>query len=208
MKKNPKKTAQTKAAIKAAFWTLYRENPITKITVQDVTNLADFNRSTFYQYFHDVYCLLEEIEDDIIQDWQSTFSQLPFHSLVSHEVNEDTIEKIAAFYGKNGDYLSILLSPKGDPAFIHKLKNVIRPKIFSRIQIQDGNMEAMLAFEFVSSGVLAFISAWHENARTIPLAEAIEFMRSLFYGNIVEIILKSNARIIEGADEKFEIVPS
>lgn len=45
MKKNPEKTAQTKEALKTAFWTLYKNKPITKITVLDVTNDREMCKS-------------------------------------------------------------------------------------------------------------------------------------------------------------------
>lgn len=188
MKKNPGKTAQTKAALKTAFWALYRDGAITKITVQDVTNLAGFNRSTFYQYFTDVHCLLKEIEDDIIQDWESTLSEIPFHNTTGQIASEEAVLKIASFHERNGEYISALLSPKGDPAFIYKLKNAMRPKIYSLLQITEDTIEVTLAFEFVSSGILAYLSAWYENAKQLPLKDAVALLHSLFSGNIMEIM--------------------
>ena len=58
MKKQPQITAQTKQNLIEAFWSLYCEQRIEKITVKDITNKAGYNRGTFYEYFTDVYAVL------------------------------------------------------------------------------------------------------------------------------------------------------
>ena len=184
MKKNPEKTAQTKGALKTAFWTLYQDRPITKITVQDVTALAGFNRSTFYQYFHDVYCVLEEIEDRIINEWDTAFSKNT-KLLETQNPDEAIIEMTVDFYERNGEYLSVLLSPDGDSSFAQKLKNAMRPKIFSILQMPDSTIETSLIFEFASSGMLAVLTAWYHSASHIPTKDVVELIYSLLYGNDV-----------------------
>jgi len=188
MKKNPEKTAQTKAALKAAFWTLYQERPITKITVQDITTRAGFNRSTFYQYFHDVYGVLEEIENNVISDWEFVFTK---NASLFAEQNraEGIVEMTIGFYDRNGEYLSVLLSPEGDSSFAQKLKDAMRPKIFSVLNVSDSNIEASLAFEFASSGMLGALTAWYHSAKHIPTKDAVKLIYALLYGNAMAVVL-------------------
>ena len=56
----------TRQAIMEAFWTLYREKPIERISVKEITELAGYNRSTFYEYFTDTYSVLEAIEEELL----------------------------------------------------------------------------------------------------------------------------------------------
>lgn len=42
-----------------AFWELYKDKPIEKITVKEITNRAGYNRGTFYAYFKDTYEVLK-----------------------------------------------------------------------------------------------------------------------------------------------------
>lgn len=42
------------------------EKPIEKISIQEITNKAGYNRSTFYQYFSDIYELLTYVEDELL----------------------------------------------------------------------------------------------------------------------------------------------
>ncbi len=68
MKKQPAVTEQTRANLRAAFWSLYQEKPTSKITVREITDRAGYNRATFYLYYRDVYDLFEQIEQEILDD--------------------------------------------------------------------------------------------------------------------------------------------
>ena len=63
MHKQPEVTAATRARLMDAFWALYRERPMEKITVSSIVKLAGVHRSTFYEYFQDVYDVLEHYDE-------------------------------------------------------------------------------------------------------------------------------------------------
>ena len=56
---------KTKKALREALFVLIEQKPINQITVKEITELADVNRSTFYLYYKDVFDMLERIQDDI-----------------------------------------------------------------------------------------------------------------------------------------------
>ena len=64
MRKRPEKTEQTKSDLKEAFWRLYSTQPIEKITVGQVCELAGYNRTTFYAHFQDLHGMLAGISLD------------------------------------------------------------------------------------------------------------------------------------------------
>lgn len=59
---------RTKAAIKEAFLELREKKPIEKITVTELTRLANINKATFYLHYSDIYSLSDEIENAIIDE--------------------------------------------------------------------------------------------------------------------------------------------
>ena len=67
MKKQPQITEQTKDNLRSAFWTLYSSKPIDKITIKEITDLAGYNRGTFYLYYKDVYDIFASIEAELLQ---------------------------------------------------------------------------------------------------------------------------------------------
>ena len=66
MNKRPELTEQTKRNLRTAFWSLYAQKPLEKISVREITALAGYNRGTFYLYYQDVYDLLNQIEDELL----------------------------------------------------------------------------------------------------------------------------------------------
>jgi len=185
MKKQPEKTAQTKAYLTTAFWELYKARPITKITIKDITDRAGYYRSTFYFYFADVYQILEQIEDGILLEWESMISEI----LVQGK-NEPMVERIAEFYEHNGEYMSVLLSPKGDPAFIQKIKDIMRPKMFAMLKLPDEDVKGSMIFEFVISAMLAFLTEWYRNAKHISAEDAVKLLQSLASENTMAVMMR------------------
>lgn len=47
-----------------AFWEIYREKSINKITIKELMDKAGYHRSVFYTYFKDIYDLLEQEQED------------------------------------------------------------------------------------------------------------------------------------------------
>jgi len=182
MRKQTEKTLQTKADLIAAFWQLYKEKPINKITVKEVTDTAGYYRSTMYYYFEDVYAILEEIETSVLQDWETSLSEALYdnRALLKNDV-QAILKQITPFYQKNGEYIAVLLSPNGDPLFQEKIKSTLRQKIFTLLEIPPHTPEAELIFECISSGILGMFVKWYNDK--LPLHLVI---------NVVEIFLQQN----------------
>ena len=66
-------TEQTRANLRQAFWELYARKPLERISVREITDRAGYNRATFYLHYHDVYELLNEIEDTVLGPWRASW---------------------------------------------------------------------------------------------------------------------------------------
>lgn len=83
VQKKPYRNAiRSKTMIRQAFLELLQEKPCEKITVTDITNRADINRSTFYAHYPDVQGLIEEIEEEIIQGSMQLLSDLTWQKII------------------------------------------------------------------------------------------------------------------------------
>lgn len=58
------RTTQTKQALIKAFFQLVSKKDFEKITIADITKVAQVNRATFYAHFHDKFELLDYIVGD------------------------------------------------------------------------------------------------------------------------------------------------
>lgn len=66
MPKENRRTKITKLLLNESFLQLLSKKPLTRITVKEICEDADLNRSTYYQYFADPYDQMMKLEADTI----------------------------------------------------------------------------------------------------------------------------------------------
>lgn len=183
MKKQPHLTAQTKQNLIEAFWTLYCEQRIEKITVKDITTKAGYNRGTFYEYFPDVYAVLEEIENSLIPNLE----ELPPVSLPTGSLGMP-IDSFLVLYKQNEKYYSVLLGDKGDPAFASKLKNAIKPSLMSVFEGKSGvNLKELdYIIEYTLSSMIGIMSYWFKQSEPITGEELFELIHRLMEQGVMK----------------------
>ena len=62
------RTRKTRKAIEDALAGLLTQKELHKVTVQEITEIADINRGTFYKHYLDIYDLYDKMESDILLD--------------------------------------------------------------------------------------------------------------------------------------------
>ena len=176
MGKRPEKTEQTKTDLREAFWQLYANTPIEKITVGQVCELAGYNRGTFYLHYHDLYDLLDTIEDTLLEGMTTCVEKCMKHL----RRDSSKLSCIAAckdvvlYYERNKPYITVLLSDRGDPAFVHRLKQRLKPLWRNYVigpdsERPEGEIELLL--EYTLAGTLFMISQWLSNPKTTSAAQ-------------------------------------
>ena len=165
MNKQPQLTEQTKQNLRTAFWKLYEEKSIEKITVKEVTALAGYNRATFYLYYQDIYDLQKQIEDVIITEMKEALSQCRIESLsdtIPALLNILTVDLL-----RYRDCVRILLGEHGDPGFAAQFKAAIWPFVTKWLleSKKYTDYELSLLAEYYLSGIVAVIVKWTEDPR-------------------------------------------
>ncbi|MDF2593343.1 MAG: Transcriptional regulator [Clostridia bacterium] len=185
MKKQPEVTAQTKQNLIDAFWSLYCEKRIEKITVKEITQKAGYNRGTFYEYFIDVYDVLEQIEEALIP----TIHELPPISIPNQNMGMP-LDMFMTLYEQNSKYYSVLLGDNGDPAFASKLKNSTKPVIKQAFLQEDkiDPIEFDFILEFVLSAMIGIMSYWFKQDKMLPAENLISLMYDLMENGVMKRI--------------------
>lgn len=187
MSKRIEITSQTRQNLIDAFWKLYCEIRIEKITVKDITNKAGYNRGTFYEYFKDVYDVLDHIENSLVP----TFNELPPIS-IGTEMRGMPMDAFFELYERNNKYYSVLLGDSGDPAFASKLKNSIKPMIIQEFantpHIDQKELDYIL--EYTLSAMIGIMSYWFRQADKLPNNKLHELINKLMEQGVMKQLLK------------------
>ena len=186
MNKQPDVTAQTKQNLTDAFWSLYCDKRIEKITVKEITQRAGYNRGTFYEYFIDVYDVLDQIEQSLIP----SLDELPPTTRVKHNVDMP-FDMFFKLYEQNSKYYSVLLGDNGDPAFASKMKRSIKPLIMKSIseKVDTNAVELDFILEYILSAMIGTVSYWFQMNKVLPAEDLIELMYLLMDNKVNQSLL-------------------
>ncbi len=66
---------KTKRAIRDTFLQLRAKKPLERMTVKELSELAEISKATFYLHFKDIYDLSEQLQNEVVQDIMSAVSQ-------------------------------------------------------------------------------------------------------------------------------------
>jgi AcrR family transcriptional regulator len=174
MKKKPEQTEMTQKNFQDAFWILYTKQSIDKITVKDICDLAGYNRSTFYQYYADVYDVLHKFENQLLHEVDEFVEHL-----VEQANNLDASQVLQAIFGifeHLNKYITVLLGPHGDTEFTHKVVENLKPiwiKYFFRTE-QHTPAEVDLLMEYYISGLLSMYQKWFFDPNGISMERIIQ----------------------------------
>jgi len=169
-------TQQTKQNFTDAFWDLYCEKTIDKITVKEITQKAGYNRSTFYVYFRDAYDVLEKLEDTLIPN----LGELPPISGLSNDFSLPT-DLFMDLFEHSRQYYAVLLSENGDPAFASRLKRVIKPLLASVFSGSSDVADTTLDYtlEYTLSAMIGILSYWISKPDPLPKNELYDLVHRL-----------------------------
>ena len=146
----------TKQCMKDALLELLEKTPLNKISVTDICNCADLNRSTFYAYYNDIDELLSEIEAEVL-------AQIPINvdrEDINYEENFlNALEILFNYIQSNEKIFRILMIQSGERDFNNKLVSFILERYKNSTDIKD-EILAKYGCIFCISGVIGIVKEW------------------------------------------------
>lgn len=135
------RSQETKERFKKAFFALYAEKKIEKITIKEVADLAGFNRGTFYLYYKSIYDLLQKSEQELLDDFAK---MIDFNVRFIIDAPDESMQPNSL---EHTEYIRILNGENGDPRFKSRMKNIIKDAY--RKHISQDNSVRVSKFEYL-----------------------------------------------------------
>lgn len=159
--KQDRRVTKTKKSIKDAFTSLMLEtHSLQSISVTKLVEKADIGRGTFYLHYSDLDALQDEIEDDILMEFEESIKTDNLSSEYSFEI---FIRDIISFVQSNREILKILIIQNKDNTFTFKLKNTAKRIIFSsspKAQNRKSTNYTEYYYSFIFAGTVDLIIEW------------------------------------------------
>lgn len=159
-KKQDRRVRKTKAQLRAGLAKSMREKSIKEITVKELVEEVDINRSTFYLHYTDIYHMLETIENELQDEILKLIEEHPVSPF-----NEDSfpfVEDIFMILWENKDICSALLGPNGDMSFLSRMENLISRHSLQVLKTTfPENMDSLkYSYSFCLTGCVGVIKTW------------------------------------------------
>ena len=108
--KTDRRIRKTKAQLRAGLAKLMQEKSIKEITVKELVEEVDINRSTFYLHYTDIFNMLSTIEEELLEEICQTIQNHPVSPF--NESSFPFIEDIFHILAENKDICNALLGAK------------------------------------------------------------------------------------------------
>lgn len=159
-KKVDRRVIKTRRQLKKGLAALMKEKSVNQITVKELVEEVDINRSTFYLHFKDIQDLLREIEKNMEAQIKRAIEE---HPIVSGNENAFYfIEDMFRVLDEEREISKALIGPNGDMGFIHRIERIIKENSRGTLEkMFPGKKEDLKYFyAFCLSGCLGLVKVW------------------------------------------------
>lgn len=168
----------TKNNLIEAFWDIYKEKPLSRITVKEITDKAGYNRGTFYTYFKDINEIQQLLKENLIPTKDMILGPLMMLDKNSGNIFE-TLDRTNDYVKEHSEKIAVLIGPEGDPSFVHEFKMRIRMIIMDYVyELKVKEPEKIeYIIEYQLSALIGMFQLWLEKNESMDenvLADFVE----------------------------------
>jgi len=148
----------SKQLLKQSLIDLLSEKSIHKLSVREICENAQVNRSTFYKYYGSQYDLFHDMEEEILAHVNDYLQNEP--SAMAGDLSQ--ITKLVAFIGENAPLCRIIINHNIDPKFPEALVDLpsLRQWINSHFRLEYSKTEMEYVYGLVVNGGFFIIRMW------------------------------------------------
>ena len=201
MKKGEKmdrRVRKTRAQLRAGLARLMQQKNIKEITVKELVDEIDINRSTFYLHYTDIYQMLQSIEDELMEDILEAIKEHPLDPGMKGEGYSFAVQ-LFRILSANKDICAALMGPNGDMAFVEKIEKLVEdavlPELFTMFPQKVNDIK--YAYAFCINGCVGMIKCW----LTGDSDDTPEHMAYLTHTIISEAPRNFAAKVLNSAQE-------
>jgi AcrR family transcriptional regulator len=175
-----RKTRYTRKALGDSLIELMKAKPFTKITVRELCENADINRTTFYAHYRDQYDLLQQIEEETLNHIEDMLDK--YDSKRSKREVFEMVEEILNFIANNSSSVRVLLSENGDIDFQKRLFRhfMLKEQVMRYLPKKSIREETKEYWSvYVINGAIGMVQYWLKENMSIPVSELAKILMFL-----------------------------
>ena len=173
---------KTKSAIINSFLELRSKKPLERITVKELSDLAQINKATFYLHYKDIYDLSESLEEELLDN---VLDRISHPNAVLSEPKIFIRELIDGFVA-NQTLIDIIFSNDRRGILVDRLESKVREFLFENYpQCKDVPEINLLLSYTIKGGFYAFTDniQYDTDTRSEIISEMADVLAKSFLSN-------------------------
>lgn len=187
-KPDGRRVRMTKMLLKNALIDIMKNKSIHMISIKEICEEADVNRSTFYRHYDTQYDLYDEIIEDIASDIGAIYK--------NDYTTVDFLTKVLEYMESKRETILVILSDNGKvslgEAFV----------LFTGRFIDHNNTSELVTYvlEFIAAGLTSIIWSWLNKENRRPASDVARMLHNLMMHGVGRVIRLSG--VIKEMKEK------
>ncbi len=158
---NDSRVKRTKKLIRKGLAELSKTKSITKVTVKELTDLIEINRGTFYLHYKDIYELVESLENELYNEFNSKISAITSEDILKSPI--EICELFCEHLLEHMETYAMLMGEHGDAQFTHKIGELMNKKVYELFKNIFPNMNDTkydFAYNYSKFGLIGLTNCW------------------------------------------------
>lgn len=165
--KQDRRVKYTKMVLRESLIACMKEKPIDKITVKEICEGADINRSTFYVHYASPQDLLDSIKEEMYDEVKASKAE-------SGDLKTLIRQLCDVFYAYR-ELLSIIVGSIENIGFLFRVCDVWKPDMLRELKMRGIEGErAEIIYLFVASGATSVLVVWATSGFRLTADEMVD----------------------------------
>lgn len=188
--KNNQRTRLSKILLKNALMDLLSENgSVTKISVRELCERADLNRSTFYAHYSEPKELLEEVEAELLDATREHLQKIGAENDIgAHRY----LLSFLIYIKENDKPFRTLLIDAGDPEFRSKFMQQSIIQFVENLNISFPKDQEQYIYSYILNGSTGVIIQWMRSDYSIDENALVDLLFFINQSALVNLATKKN----------------
>ena len=177
MKHTDTRIKVTKSMFHHALLDILKEKPIDQVSVKELVEAAELNRSTFYLHYSSPLDVLKEIENQFVEE-----KLVKFDSYWAGTMDQGRMAAIISIVLEDKELCRILMGEHGDPQFLISLKHLVKDGVvdgWKKDHPKISKEKLAFLYDYVFSGSTQLILSWIRAPQGVSPEEFSAFLESL-----------------------------
>ena len=171
-RKEDRRVKRTKTAIKHSLLNLLSQKSIDKVTIKELSDMANCDRKTIYNYYDSVYEILDDIELELVAKVEESIEQIDAYKHIEDKQPIEMFEELAKIIIANSDLMTYMVRLGKKSRLNDKIITLIKGKI---VNLLKANLLGELDYEelatFITAGYISVFEEWLLNNKSEDLVQ-------------------------------------